>query len=688
MRRILYLTILIVIISLPLTSSSSLPKAQPATAQTEITLTPIQHLGGRGVPIDMQWSPQGDLLAVSSGQSVWLYNDQLEDVRSLELPILENLDLFEPIGAGKLAWSPDGTRLAAGSGYFVPSVRGRYAFVWDVVTGEILHQFGGDNLSFDNEPAREVAWNTDGTQLAGFSRNEWWIWDAETGAEILNIEHEVSLFSEFRWTDNELSVHDNRDFKRVTWDATTGELISAFTTINNNNITSYTSLDGTHTAKLDASNALVTIKNEESNAEVASYELFAEQIFLPLFGLWSPDSSRFIVYMRTRRPEVIVLDIANNREEMRLELNERLSIETIGLSPDNQTFALSTSSGSVAIYDVATGEQIKEIWASSGVIADIDWSPDGSQIVSVSSNNTIGRLWDVSTGLPVTTLEGHHGWIFSVDWSPDGKFIATGDGSTGLDFPSTVQVWDMITRETIATLPIESDVEDFGYIDMLQWSPDGSYLAAVRDSSQTGRTAVQVWDIAEQTLVYELAPERARVNPTIWSNDGRTLISGVMALGIPLLLDDGTQTDSALMWFDIESDELMSELNTEEFTMQLALQPNGNLIVNGQSGQNNRLSFYDVDGNFQFETDVFLKRLTALAWHPVGELLAISTLDSLVAPTIDVWQINADSVEKILSFPAHLSFGTGITDLEWSMDGKYLASSADDGQIIIWELAE
>ena len=162
---------------------------QPVTAQSEITLSAVQNLGGRGIPIDVKWSPNGDLLAVSSGQSVWLYNAQLEDVRVLELPILEDLDLFESIGAGKLAWSPDGTRLAAGSGYFVPSVRGRYAFIWDVETGNILHQFGDDVPNIENETAREVAWNADGTQLAGFSRNEWWVWDTATGAELMNIEH-------------------------------------------------------------------------------------------------------------------------------------------------------------------------------------------------------------------------------------------------------------------------------------------------------------------------------------------------------------------------------------------------------------------------------------------------------------------------------------------------------------------
>ena len=684
MHRFPHLFIILLISALALTNT--LPESQPVTAQSEINLTAVQHLGGRGVPIDVKWSPDGELIAVSSGQGIWLYDPQLEDVRPLELPVLEDLDLFEPLSGGQLAWSPDGTRLAAGSGYFVPSVRGRYAFIWDVTTGEILHQFGSDVPSIEDETAREVAWSADGSQLAGFSRNEWWIWDAETGDEILNVAHEVSLFDDFRWSGNELIVHDNREFKRVKWNATTGELIGAFTTINNSNITSYASSDGVYVAKIDNENASVTIEDEESGEEVYTYEIFSERQFLPIFGLWSSDNSRFIAYIRTRQPEVIVLDVENRRAEMRLELSNRLSIEALGLSPDNQTLVLSTSPGLVATYDVATGEQIKEIWSSAGTLADIDWKPDGTQIITVSSNDTLVRVWDTTSGLPVTTLAGHDGWTFSVDWSPDGTTIATGDGSIGKAFPSTVRLWNAESGDSIAVMPIVSDVEDFGFIDEMLWSPDGSHLAAIRDSNQTGKTSLHVWDASGQNLIYELAPDRARVTPITWSADGRTIISGVMSLGVPLLFDDGTQTESALMWFDVEANDLVRELATSEFTMQLEMQPNGTLIANGQSGRDNRISFLDLAGNIQFETDLLPQRLTALAWHPDGELLATATLGSLVDPIIEIWQIQDSAVVQVLSFHAHLSFGTGITDLAWSADGNYLASSADDGQIIIWEL--
>lgn len=684
-KRLIGLPILILIATLLFSNMPITPNVQ---AQSEIGLTPIQHLGGRGVPIDVRWSPDGELIAVSSGQSVWLYDAELNDVRALELPVLENLDLFEPLGAGKLAWSPDGKRLAAGSGYFVPSVRGRYALIWDVETGEILHQFGEDILSIENETAREVAWSADGTQLAGFSRNEWWIWDAETGEALINIEHSISLFEDFQWEGNELTVHDKRDFKRVSWDATTGELLGSFTTINNSNVTSYDSPDGAYVAKIDTDNAWAIIEDSDSGEELYKYEIFSEQRFLPILGLWSADSSHFIVYIRTRQPEIAVLDVEGSKEELRIELDRRVSIEAIGLSPDNQTLVVSTSPGVVRTYDVTTGEQIKEIWASAGTIADIDWSPDGSQIVSVSSNDTRVRVWDVATSEPVNLFTGHVGWIFSVAWSPDGSTIASGDGATGLAFPSTLILWDAATGAEVALTPIESTEEDFGFIDELLWSPDGSRLAAVRDSNQTGKTSLYVWDETTENLIFQLSPERARVTPIAWQNDNKTIVSGVMSLGVPLLLDDGTNTDSAVMWFDTEIGDLIRELATDEFTMQMSVEPDGQLIANGQSGRDNRIQFLNEGGDLLFETDLLPQRLTAMTWHPDGNIIATATLGNLVDPIIEIWQIQENRIVKVLSFSAHLSFGTGITDLAWSTDGQYLASSADDGQIIIWELSQ
>ena len=61
-------------------------------------------------------------------------------------------------------------------------------------------------------------------------------------------------------------------------------------------------------------------------------------------------------------------------------------------------------------------------------------SPDGSQIVTVSWDQTI-RIWEASTRQEVSQLTGHTGPILSAAFSPDGAQIATGSAD------KTARIW-------------------------------------------------------------------------------------------------------------------------------------------------------------------------------------------------------------------------------------------------------
>ena len=75
--------------------------------------------------------------------------------------------------ANCLAFSPDGTRLAAASD-------GRRLHLWDVTTGEELLKVNGNTVDY----VRSIAFSPDGARLFSTMNGTVHVWDATTGQEL------------------------------------------------------------------------------------------------------------------------------------------------------------------------------------------------------------------------------------------------------------------------------------------------------------------------------------------------------------------------------------------------------------------------------------------------------------------------------------------------------------------------
>lgn len=108
-------------------------------------------------------------------------------------------------------------------------------------------------------------------------------------------------------------------------------------------------------------------------------------------------------------------------------------ILSVALSPDGKTIASGGFEGTVTLWDVRTGTELRRITGPFFNILDLEFSPDGKRLACGSANSAV---WDVASGKQLTRLIGYPQPVSSLAFSPDGKRLITG----GWD--RTVRIWD------------------------------------------------------------------------------------------------------------------------------------------------------------------------------------------------------------------------------------------------------
>jgi uncharacterized repeat protein (TIGR01451 family) len=123
-----------------------------------------------------------------------------------------------------VAFSPDGTKIATGSGR-ESSTQDRTARIWNISTGQELHQF-----TLNGESIRSVAFSHDGTQLVAAGDD--WIartWDVDTGETIRTyIGHTDQILAAAFSPDDTRLITGSADGSIKLWDTTTSNILRSF----------------------------------------------------------------------------------------------------------------------------------------------------------------------------------------------------------------------------------------------------------------------------------------------------------------------------------------------------------------------------------------------------------------------------------------------------------------------------
>ena len=199
------------------------------------------------------------------------------------------------------------------------------------------------------------------------------------------------------------------------------------------------------------------------------------------------------------------------------------SVESVAFSPDGKLIASGRKDGTIVLLDIANGNATT-IEGHTDWVSSVAFSSQGV-LASGSLDRTI-KLWDVQTGTRTAIFEARSGNVFSVAFSPDGTKLASGLGD------GTVVLWDIAT-ENATTL--EGHTDD---VNSVSFSPDGTTLSSGSDDK-----TIRLWDIATHTNIATFEKHTDHVNSVSLSldEDERLLLASGSLDGTVVLWDVATE---------------------------------------------------------------------------------------------------------------------------------------------------
>ncbi|MGO9915647.1 MAG: protein kinase domain-containing protein [Isosphaeraceae bacterium] len=320
------------------------------------------------------------------------------------------------------------------------------------------------------------------------------------------------------------------------------------------------------------------------------------------------------------------------------DIATRGTLYASALSPDGRRLAVGGKlSAALFVFDTATGRSIAQhLSAHASPIAAMAFSGDGAKLATADAEGTI-KIWTDeeklnSKSAALLTFKGRQGAIHSLDFSSDGKRLVT----IGAD--KTARVWNLANAGA-AIRPLERSGSSL----VARFSPDAQLIACADGNS------VRLWDAATGRLVRELSlGEEGRVSSMAFSpTDNRLLAVGY----------GGAASDSHVALVDIDAG------------VEIARLPGAT----------------DLPG---LKGDADFSAVGALAFSPDGKYLVagfgakrLYAGGSFPAP-LKVWEVATR--RPIGHLNGHTNF---CVALDFSPDGKLLASGSRDGSAILWSTA-
>jgi len=227
----------------------------------------------------------------------------------------------------------------------------------------------------------------------------------------------------------------------------------------------------------------------------------------PLFA-FSPDGASLMAYVVADFvPQVTIWNLATGTVDLKIAAGQVIAL---AYDRTGARIATAVSEGNgyvVKIWDATTGVLLTSFDCLDKVVS-LDFSPDGELLATAGGSTP--RVWEISSKNLVRSMVGHGGRVNSVQFSPDGSMVLSGSDDR------TAIIWNALSGTELLTLK--------GHIDRVyaaSFSPDGTRILT---TSADG--TAKIWDSGDGALMQTLTGHTSLVFGGVWSHFGDRVMTG------------------------------------------------------------------------------------------------------------------------------------------------------------------
>lgn len=578
------------------------------------------------------YSPDGHVLALSLWNGVRFF-----DTTTWSSSGVGSLSLGEYERALSVAFSSDGTQV-------VTRNQDGTIRIWDRASGQILRTMW---VHEDVSPTEAMAISPCGKRIASSSGQALYIWNAETGERMFEMEGHDEAIRSVKYSPNGSQLVSGGDDKSIRfWDGATGEVVAVW----------------------QASFGPVLCLDYSPNGQnlVSGHENGGLQV-------WNLGS-------RTQMPGPILHGHTG-------------SITGVSFSPNGQRIGTSSFDYTLRLWDAATGTCLSVFVGHTRPVSSLSFSPDGVHIASGGGDGKM-RLWETDSTESSVASNGHTSTLYKVAYSPDGLYVLSGSDDR------TVRRWDLQddmrgsilfeVSEGISSMAISLDGLHFATnsngttIQLRDLQPNSSNIGSRTLRGHTKNVIDFVYSPCGRWIASCSWDKSVR----LWDLDSEIVLHYVLSQ-LPLNSDDsisrlafsptGLQlatgdSSGRVCVYDLQTRSLLTSMTVQEpLSSGSAHSPPRELKVPHVLGGSVRLRDYETD-----EPGSRLDRpspTSAIAYSPNGQQIAVGTSNGM----IQLWDIVPN--KSCARLDGHKS---SVICLAYSPCGGWIASGGFDNTVRLW----